>query len=149
MINFQERVYGIAYEIPPENEQEVRQHLDFREKGGYEAHTVLFRPKDSKVEPFSLDIYIGTQDNPFFLGPASVTDLARQIYHAEGPSGRNTEYLFNLADAMRSVVPSVEDEHLFELELEVRKLCDTFGDRQTKKILGNCENCKNRQQEHE
>ena len=123
-ISFQERVYGLAYEIGPEKEQAVREHLDYREKGGYVAHSVTFNPRDQDIEPFSLDIYIGTEDNPYFLGPPPcLKDLARQIYHSVGPSGPNTEYLFNLADSVRKEFPDIADPHLFELEREVKNMC--------------------------
>ena len=44
--------------------------------------------------------YIATSDpaNLNWLGPASVEDVAAQIAAAEGPSGPNREYLFNLAE---------------------------------------------------
>lgn len=74
------------------------------------------------MSPFELDIYIGTPTNPFFVGPAPVSDIAHQICCSVGPSGPNDEYLFRLADAMRIIAPHVIDHHLFELEHEVRKL---------------------------
>ena len=118
----QECVWGVAYEIPPEDVARVTEHLDFREKGGYEAVMVEFHPQDPNVEPFDLKIYIGTEDNPFFLDPAELTEMAEQIYTSEGPSGKNTEYLFELVEAMKQLVPGVEDKHLFELDREVRRL---------------------------
>ena len=126
----QERVYGVAYQIPKGQEEDVTSHLDFREKGGYEKRSVIFHPTDTDYRSFSLDIYIGTEDNPFYLGPASLHELAHQIYNASGPSGPNTEYLFQLAEAMRLVVPGIKDPHLEELEGAVRNLCEMNGNRQ-------------------
>ena len=117
----------MAYHIPETQEHSVRKHLDFREKDGYEKVSVKFHPEDSSYDPFYLDIYIGTEDNPFFLGPADLKDIALQIYSSEGPSGKNTEYLFELAQATRALMPNVEDSHLFGLEKEVRKLCQIHG----------------------
>ena len=37
-----------------------------------------------------------------------------------GPSGKNKEYLYNLADALRDIDPN--DDHLYELEKAVRVL---------------------------
>lgn len=119
-LSIQDRVYGVAFEIPKGQEEEVTAHLDFREKGGYIKQSVVFHPEEKKYDSFSLDIYIGTDDNPFYLGHASMSDIAQQIYHAKGPSGPNTEYLFQLASAMRKL--GVEDSHVEELEEEVKKL---------------------------
>lgn len=118
----QEEVWGVAYKIPVSQATNVRQHLNFREVGGYQTVHINFHPADSSLPPFELDIYIGSPTNPFFVGPAPVSDIARQICSSVGPSGRNDEYLFRLADAMRIIAPHVRDHHLFELEHEVRKL---------------------------
>ena len=122
MVVLQEEVWGVAYKIPVLQAAHVRQHLNFREVGGYQTVHINFHPADNNVAPFELDIYIGTPSNPFFVGPAPVSDIAHQICSSVGPSGRNDEYLFRLADAMRMIAPHVFDHHLFELEHEVRKL---------------------------
>ncbi|KAL5009079.1 hypothetical protein ScPMuIL_014660 [Solemya velum] len=121
--NQEEHVWGVAYEISIEDREKVKAHLDYREKGGYSKVPVLFHPRDQNIHPFELELYIGTKDNPNYLGPASVVDIAKQIATSVGPSGKNIEYLMNLADAMRDVAPDVEDKHLFELENEVKFLC--------------------------
>jgi len=118
----QEEVWGVAYKIPASEEAAVRQHLNFREVGGYQTVHIKFHPADSTVPPFELGIYVGSPTNPFFVGPAPLSDIAHQIHSSVGPSGRNDEYLFRLADAMRIIAPHVCDHHLFELEHEVRKL---------------------------
>jgi cation transport regulator ChaC len=118
----QERVWGVAYEIPAEDAERIRAHLDYREKGGYRPVRVKFHPQDCEIKPFDLEIYIGTPDNPFFLGPAEMEDIAQQIYHSEGPSGKNTEYLFELANALRTIIPQCDDNHIFELEKLVKAL---------------------------
>ncbi|ELU02890.1 hypothetical protein CAPTEDRAFT_2266 [Capitella teleta] len=117
-----DRVWGMAFEIPPEDEERVRSHLDHREKGGYESISVTFNPQDTTFSPFDLDIYVGNEDNPFYLGPADIDEIAQQIYSTEGPSGKNTDYLLQLAAAMRQLVPEENDEHLFSLERKVRNL---------------------------
>ncbi|CAN7993691.1 unnamed protein product [Ixodes pacificus] len=116
-------VWGVAYEIPERHIQEVMYYLDFREKDGYDKVQVIFHPEsDSTLEPFPLTIYVAHQDNPFYLGPASIQDIARQIRTAQGPSGPNREYLLKLAEAMRSLAPHVKDHHLIELEHELINL---------------------------
>ncbi|KAL4444935.1 hypothetical protein ABPG77_003985 [Micractinium sp. CCAP 211/92] len=65
--------------------------------------------------------FIATSDksrNPNYLGPAPLEAIAHQIATSRGPSGPNYEYLFRLADAMRSM--DVVDEELFQLEAKVR-----------------------------
>lgn len=116
-----ECVWGVAYKISAHDVQRVRSHLDHREKGGYEAREVVFNPDPShpQFDTIQLTVYIGTRDNPFFLGPASNQEMARQIYHSVGPSGPNKDYLLNLAQAVRSIAPHANDPHLFSLEEEV------------------------------
>jgi cation transport regulator ChaC len=123
----EEEVWGVAYKIATAEVATVRQHLDFREQGGYRTVRITFHPADISITPFELDIYVGTPCNPFFLGPASILDIAQQIHGAIGPSGRNDEYLFRLAEAMRAIAPNVYDQHLFELEREVQNLSTSAG----------------------
>ncbi|XP_076360479.1 putative glutathione-specific gamma-glutamylcyclotransferase 2 isoform X3 [Tachypleus tridentatus] len=123
-------VWGVAYKIASSDIETVRTHLDYREKGGYKKINVTFYPKEEEISPIELTIYVGYQDNPFFLGPAPLETIALQIYEAEGPSGKNIDYLLNLAEAMRSLIPHVYDEHLFGLENE--KLIAVLQGQQTK-----------------
>ena len=98
-------------------------YLDHRERGGYTTHKVLFhpKPKHDKQMTFSVLAYIATELNPNYLGPAPIEDVAKQVVGSRGPSGCNTEYLLNLAQAMREIAPGVNDEHLFGLEGKVRE----------------------------
>lgn len=120
-------VWGVAYEIATENVDSVLNHLDYREKCGYDKTEVLFYPKEEPEKPFKLFIYIGSKDNDWFLGEAKTEDIAKQIAESIGPSGSNSEYLFQLATAMRELAPECKDSHLFELEAAVKKIIAKSG----------------------
>ncbi|GAB6020640.1 hypothetical protein CHUAL_003311 [Chamberlinius hualienensis] len=114
-------VWGTSYEISSEDETRVLNHLDYREKDGYTKVETLFHPIDHSPS-FVITVYIGNEKNPYFAGPASVEAIAKQIVNSHGPSGTNTEYLLNLAEAMRNAAPGVKDTHLFEIEDAVKRL---------------------------
>jgi len=115
-------VWGVAYKIASTEIPAVTSHLDYREKGGYKQATVTFFPKDENEEPFDITLYVGTEDNPYYLGPAPVKEISQQIFTSIGPSGHNSEYVFKLAEALRNIAPDAEDKHLLELEQELINL---------------------------
>ena len=120
-------MWGVAFEIHKADEENVRQHLDHRERGGYTKDTVTFYPEDKSEPEIVLDLYIGTEDNPNFLGPAPLDDIAWTIFTSVGPSGRNIDYLMNLIHALRTLLPGKEDTHLNELEERVKKLSNQIN----------------------
>lgn len=122
-------VCGIAYKIPQDKHHQVINHLDYREKNGYERHRVTFYPLDTCHQPIdNILIYVATKGNESYAGHlCDVNVIANQIFDAHGPSGSNREYLFQLADAMRRLFPDHCDEHLFELEQLLRQREQTNG----------------------
>ena len=99
---------GMAYRV----EEAVFEHLDHREKNGYlRFETPLQLHGGSEVVG---TVYIATEDNHAFLGPAPAGEIAAHIDRCNGPSGENREYLLHLAQALRDM--DVEDAHVFELE---------------------------------
>ena len=117
-------VWGVAYHIEDAVWQGgVRDQLDHREKGGYTQHTAVFYPQDTAdTEPLSVTLYLGDRTHPQYAGPDSLDTMARTILTTVGPSGPNIDYLYNLCQAMRDLVPHYTDPHLDELEQRVRQL---------------------------
>lgn len=105
---------GMAYLITPQ----VFAHLDHREKNGYlRLATAISFDDASTVEGL---VYIATEDNAAFLGPASELEIAHHIARSSGPSGPNTDYLIQLAVALREL--GKHDEHVFTIEQHLRQL---------------------------
>ena len=102
-----ESCYGRAFLIEPS----VFEHLDYREKNGYEQHEVDIC---FETENTAGIVYIAADTNPAFLGEAPLEEMAAQIRRCQGPSGSNLEYLLELAIALRQL--NVSDPHVFELE---------------------------------
>lgn len=100
--------HGMAYLVTPQ----VFAHLDHREKNGYlRLATEITFEDGSGVEGL---VYIATHENAAYLGPASEREIARQIAASCGPSGPNSEYLLELAKALREL--GKFDPHVFEIE---------------------------------
>ena len=97
-------------------ESDVLEHLDYREKNGYERIEVTIEFDAERIDGL---VYRATQDNFAFLGPASMRDMAAQINRCSGPSGTNRDYLLQLASALRELGAS--DLHIFELESLVKR----------------------------
>ena len=107
------RCVGIAYLI----EHDVFDHLDHREKNGYERCGVTLEFGDGRTDGV---MYVAPHDNHAFLGDAPLDAIARQILVSRGPSGANVEYLYELARALRDL--DADDRHVFELEARVKSL---------------------------
>uniref|UniRef100_K3YVU4 Uncharacterized protein n=1 Tax=Setaria italica TaxID=4555 RepID=K3YVU4_SETIT len=68
-------------------------------------------------------VFVSTPDpigNKYYLGPAPLQDMARQIATANGPTGYNRDYLFSMEKALASIIH--EDDSIIELANEVRKV---------------------------
>jgi len=90
---------------------DVFEHLDYREKNGYERHDLPIHFDDTHVEGMT---YLAPIDNAAFLGAAPMQDIVAQIRRSKGPSGTNTDYVLELAQALREL--DIEDPHVFEIE---------------------------------
>ncbi|KZP05562.1 ChaC-like protein [Athelia psychrophila] len=131
-------VWGMAYTIDPERAEEVKAYLDYREKGGYNEETVdiygIVNGEERVIIP-AATAYIGKTHhqrelaeardaagfNEFFMGPEPLEVRAEIISRSTGPSGKNKDYLYRIAEAVRELAPESRDWYLDELEAEVRK----------------------------
>ena len=100
--------HGIAYKV----EASVFEQLDVREKNGYLRFSTEMTFADCSADDGL--VYIATADNEAYLGEASEHDIAVQIANAEGPSGKNDDYILRLANSLREM--AVDDPHVFGIE---------------------------------
>ena len=107
-----QRCTGMAYLIHAETVTSTFEQLDHREKNGYERITTDLHLADGRAVPGL--VYIAPVDNFAYLGEADIRDIAEQIIQCTGPSGRNIDYLTELAQALRKL--DACDDHVFELE---------------------------------
>ena len=114
------RCRGVAYRVEPV----VFEHLDHREKNGYDRHRLPVR-LDGAGEPVDGLIYVARPDNPAFLRPASLDELAAHINEAQGPSGSNRDYLLALAEALHGL--DSFDPHVHALAERVDALVAAAG----------------------
>jgi glutathione-specific gamma-glutamylcyclotransferase len=108
------RCYGQVWRVAPD----VLAALDHREQAGYSRHVQPARLADGT----SVDalLYVAEPDNPSWLGPATLAEMAAHIQRSHGPSGPNREYLLRLADVLST--QGVQDAHVAALASAVRAL---------------------------
>ncbi|XP_028775005.1 gamma-glutamylcyclotransferase 2-3 isoform X2 [Neltuma alba] len=118
--------WGVAYKISKKEDQEIAfTYLEVREKQyDKKAYLDVFTELTATVPAISgVMVYIASPDksvNKNYLGPASVEEIARQITRAEGPSGPNRDYLFQLEKALLQI--GCQDKHVMDLANEVRRI---------------------------
>ena len=106
------RCFGVAYRIAAADVDAVLALLDHREQGGYERHAVDVHVERARTIAGAL-VYVATEHNPNWLGPAALPDIAHQIRTSAGPSGPNPEYVLRLAESLRAL--GAQDDHVFTL----------------------------------
>lgn len=100
--------------------------------GGYITKYAKFFPRVASDEmelcgeAIPTLLYIATEANNLWLGDGPLPHIAQEIVESHGPSGHNVEYLLRLASFMRDELNgiTVSDDHLFDLEMLVRKELD-------------------------
>mgnify|MGYP005845291511 CR=1 FL=1 len=111
---------GMAYEV----DHAVFEHLDHREKNGYQRHGVAIELVEAGGTVDGT-LYVAGTDNPAYLGPADPHEIVEHILGARGPSGSNREYLLQLDRALREI--GEEDAHVAELARRVSALRRSAG----------------------
>jgi len=96
--------HGMAYLVTPEEFA----HLDYREKNGYLRLAIEMSFEDGTTAEGI--VYMATNNNAAWLGPASEEAIACQIASAHGPSGPNSEYLLALSRALHEL--GKQDNHV-------------------------------------
>nr|AAC26229.1 contains similarity to E. coli cation transport protein ChaC (GB:D90756) [Arabidopsis thaliana] len=95
-------------------------------RGGPEKEKLAMEENDTSTPIVTgVIVFTSTPDkvsNKYYLGPAPLEEMARQIATASGPCGNNREYLFKLEKAMFDI--EHEEEYVIELANEVRKQLD-------------------------
>jgi cation transport protein ChaC len=117
-----EPCWGSAYEVSAADSDAVLEGLDHRERGGYARIEVeiTLRPASDREQVVDGLMYVAHTDNENYLGPASVEAIASQVLGAAGPSGTNPEYVFELAESLRSM--GAADRHVFDVESKLARL---------------------------
>lgn len=111
--------HGTAWRVEAGARERILDALDWREKGGYERRPVTPEPAPGGDPLPAAFVYVATERNPNYLGPAPLPEIAAQVRGAHGPSGPNVEYVLRLADALRAM--GADDPHVFALEALVRE----------------------------
>ncbi|XP_058097196.1 gamma-glutamylcyclotransferase 2-3 [Magnolia sinica] len=118
--------WGVAYKVSGEEDEQIAlSYLEVREKQYDEkAYLDFFTDPMSTTPAVSgVLVYIASPDknlNRNYLGPASLEEMANQIVNAEGPSGPNRDYLFQLEKALLHL--GCEDKHVMDLANAVRSI---------------------------
>ena len=94
-------VWGRAYRVHASQKEEVFELLDLRECAGYELLEELITLEDGRQTEGL--VYVAGPNNPNFLGPAPVGEMAEQIRVCRGASGSNRDYVLALADALEAM----------------------------------------------
>ena len=116
---------GMAYRVAPTVWGEVMAQLDHREQGGYARHAVELESISDR-STLEAVIYLAGPDNPRWLGPAPVEDIARTIDTSRGPSGPNDAYLLRLEAWLREI--GRPDPHVSAIADALRSLRARNGD---------------------
>ncbi|EEF34408.1 gamma-glutamylcyclotransferase 2-1 [Ricinus communis] len=124
--------WGAAYCVRggPERERLAIEYLERRECEYDKKSLVDFYKEGETSQPALTGVIVFTStpdkiSNKYYLGPAPLEEMARQIATAYGPCGNNRDYLFLLEKALFNI--GHEDDMVIELANEVRKVLGIVG----------------------
>jgi cation transport regulator ChaC len=133
--------WGAAYCVRggPERERLAMEYLERRECEYDEKTLVNFYKEGGSLQPALTGVIVFTstpdkESNKYYLGPAPLEEMARQIATAYGPCGNNRDYIFQLEKAMSAI--GHEDDMVIELANEVRKVLGIEGIPKERKLVG-------------
>jgi len=100
-------------------------------RGGPEKEKLAMEEEGEYATPFLTGVLVFTSTpnnaiNKYYLGPAPLEEMARQIAKAAGPCGNNRDYLFKLEKTMAGI--GHEDQGLIKLANEVRRILGGIHD---------------------
>ncbi|CAK9146879.1 unnamed protein product [Ilex paraguariensis] len=135
--------WGAAYCVGGglEKERAAMEYLERRECEYDQKTLVDFFKDGDTIQPAitGVIVFTSTQDkesNKYYLGPAPLEDMAKQIATAFGPCGNNRDYIFLLEKAMFDI--GHEDDYVIKLANEVRKVLGivVVGTPKEKRLVG-------------
>ncbi|KAI0498514.1 hypothetical protein KFK09_019402 [Dendrobium nobile] len=118
--------WGVAYKVNGEDDEHIAlTYLEVREKQyDQKVYVDLFTDPSSPIPAVSgVMVYVASPDtkaNKNYLGPAPIEEIAKQIIQAEGPSGANRDYLFQLEEALNQL--GCQDLHVRDVANAVRQI---------------------------
>ncbi|KAF3338764.1 cation transport regulator-like protein 2 [Carex littledalei] len=129
--------WGVAYCVRggAEKEAEAIKYLERRECEYDKKISLDFYKEGACLSPAitGVLVFVSTPDrniNKYYLGPAPLDQMARQIATANGPCGNNREYLFSLEKALFDI--GHEDDYVIVLADEVRKVLAAQKEKKSK-----------------
>lgn len=118
--------WGAAYCVRggAEKEKKAMEYLERRECEYDHKSLIDFYTEQDLVNPALTGVFVfmSTPDkvnNKYYLGPAPMEVMAKQIATAFGPCGNNREYIFKMEKALHDI--GHQDKYIVELANEVRK----------------------------
>ena len=107
---------GVAFRVLSDHLQSILEYLDERESGGY---TRIISPIDMG-HIVHATVYVANQNNPHYLGPADLDQMAQHIVRSQGPSGTNLQYLTELARSLDNW--RIKDKHVLDLHAQCLRI---------------------------